>query len=177
MAFENARLPAPPVLTRVPSTSNRANLIDKSRRGGSIISEPEDSAAPIDRQKKSILLTIRPPADHVVYFSRAKTPPKHSPEISELKKCYSEASVNPRRCWAGLYEVSPDHHPILGESPEVEGLFLANGYSGHGTIHSPAAGVLLSDLLLEGGTDLLDIQALRPSRFSEGESIKENLIL
>ena len=50
------------------------------------------------------------------------------------------AEVNPRRAWAGLYEMTPDHHPVLGAVAEVPGLFLANGFSGHGVMHSPATG-------------------------------------
>lgn len=89
----------------------------------------------------------------------------------------SEAAVNSRRCWAGLYEVSPDHHPILGESHEIEGLFLANGFSGHGMMHSPAVGMVLSDLILEKDTDLLDVHPLRPGRFSDGELMDEGMIV
>lgn len=89
----------------------------------------------------------------------------------------SEAAVNPRRCWAGLYEVSPDHHPILGESHEIEGLFLANGFSGHGMMHSPAAGMILSDLILEKKTGLMDVDPLRPGRFSAGEFLNEGMIV
>jgi sarcosine oxidase subunit beta len=89
----------------------------------------------------------------------------------------SAAAVNPRRCWAGLYEVSPDHHPILGESHEIGGLFLANGFSGHGMMHSPAAGMILADLILEKKTDLIDVHPLRPSRFSEGDLLDEGMIV
>ena len=47
------------------------------------------------------------------------------------------------RGWAGLYEISPDHHAILGRVPEVEGFILANGFSGHGFQHSPAVGKVI----------------------------------
>src|SRR5713226_6749174 len=45
---------------------------------------------------------------------------------------FENLAVNPKRAWAGLYEMTPDHHPILGESPEVPGFYFANGFSGHG---------------------------------------------
>ena len=51
-----------------------------------------------------------------------------------------EAEVNPSRAWAGLYEMTPDHHPILGEAPGSLGFYVAAGFSGHGVIHSPATG-------------------------------------
>ena len=68
---------------------------------------------------------------------------------------FENVAVNPQRAWAGLYEMTPDHHPILGESPEVPGFFFANGFSGHGVMHSPATGRILSDLILswEDGLD------------------------
>ncbi|MGB8978150.1 MAG: FAD-dependent oxidoreductase, partial [Terriglobales bacterium] len=47
---------------------------------------------------------------------------------------FENVAVNPKRAWAGLYEMTPDHHPILGESPEVPGFFFANGFSGHGVM-------------------------------------------
>ncbi len=52
--------------------------------------------------------------------------------------------------WAGLYEVSPDAHPLLGKVPEVEGFYLINGFSGHGFMHSPACGLLLAEEILDG---------------------------
>ena len=75
--------------------------------------------------------------------------------------------------WAGLYEVSPDAHPILGNVPEVEGLYAIIGFSGHGFMHGPACGLLLSEEILEGKAHTLDVTSLRFSRFSEGEPIFE----
>ena len=62
---------------------------------------------------------------------------------------FENLAVNPKQAWAGLYEMTPDHHPILGESPEVPGFFFANGFSGHGVMHAPATGKILSDLDLD----------------------------
>src|SRR5258707_35606 len=74
--------------------------------------------------------------------------------------------VNPKRAWAGLYEMTPDHHPILGEAREAPGFFLANGFSGHGVMHAPATGKILSDLILTGKTDLIDASLLSLTRFA-----------
>jgi sarcosine oxidase subunit beta len=90
---------------------------------------------------------------------------------------FENVEVNPRRAWAGLYEMTPDHHPILGESPEVPGFFFANGFSGHGVMHSPATGKILSDLILTGKTDLIDASLLNFSRFAEGRMIHETAVL
>ncbi len=73
-----------------------------------------------------------------------------------------------KRGWAGLYEVTPDAHPILGRVPEVEGLILANGFSGHGFMHSPAVGLLIAEEVLDGKATTLDISPLGLQRFQEG---------
>ena len=59
-------------------------------------------------------------------------------------------AVNPKRAWAGLYEMSPDHHCILGPVDDVPGFFCANGFSGHGVMHAPSTGKILADLILYG---------------------------
>lgn len=72
-------------------------------------------------------------------------------------------------CYAGLYEMSPDSHAILGAAPGCANMFLANGSSGHGVMHAPALGQLLAELIT-GRPTAIDVTALRPSRFVEGES-------
>jgi sarcosine oxidase, subunit beta len=81
------------------------------------------------------------------------------------------------RCWAGLYEMSPDHRAILGVAPGVENLLLANGSSGHGVMHAPALGLLLAEILLDGAASSLDVHALRPSRFGEPGYLPEPVLL
>ena len=71
-------------------------------------------------------------------------------------------------CWAGLYEMSPDKHAILGEAPGCPRLFLINGSSGHGVMHAPALGQLLAEMLIDGRASALDTFPLRPGRFAEG---------
>jgi sarcosine oxidase subunit beta len=90
---------------------------------------------------------------------------------------FEDVAVNPKRAWAGLYEMTPDHHPILGESPDVPRFFFANGFSGHGVMHAPATGKILSDLILGGKTDLIDSSLLNISRFAEGRTIHETAVL
>jgi sarcosine oxidase subunit beta len=90
---------------------------------------------------------------------------------------FENLAVNPKRAWAGLYEMTPDHHPILGEAPGVPGFLLANGFSGHGVMHAPATGKILSDLILTGKTDLIDASLLSLSRFAEGRMIHETAVL
>jgi sarcosine oxidase subunit beta len=92
--------------------------------------------------------------------------------------CFENVAVNPKRAWAGLYEMSPDHHCILGPVEGVPGFFCANGFSGHGVMHSPATGRILADLILRGKTDVVsNVDALSPARFAKGELLHETAVL
>jgi glycine/D-amino acid oxidase-like deaminating enzyme len=84
------------------------------------------------------------------------------------------AGVGVARAWAGLYDMTPDAHPIIG--PAAEGLYLACGFSGHGFMQSPAVGRLVADELLDGGTDF-DLAPYRLERFAEGAVFPETAIL
>ena len=91
--------------------------------------------------------------------------------------CMVDAAVNPRRAWAGLYEMTPDHHAIIGEAPGVKGLFFTNGFSGHGVMHSPASGRITADIILRGQSDLIDTSLLQLERFAAGRLLEETAIL
>ncbi len=73
---------------------------------------------------------------------------------------------------AGLYEVTPDAHPIFGKTP-VEGFYIVAGFSGHGFMHGPIAGKLMSELLLDGVYRTVDVSMLDLARFVEGRLIRE----
>jgi sarcosine oxidase subunit beta len=77
------------------------------------------------------------------------------------------------RGWAGLYEISLDHHAIIGKVPEVGGFILANGFSGHGFQHSPAVGKVISELIIDGKATTIDLSSLSIERFEKGELILE----
>jgi sarcosine oxidase subunit beta len=78
-------------------------------------------------------------------------------------------SVDNAASYAGLYEMSPDKHALVGKAPGCDNLILANGSSGHGVMHAPALGQLVSEILSDGAARALNIEALRPSRFLEGK--------
>ncbi len=75
--------------------------------------------------------------------------------------------------WAGLYEETPDAHPILGGVAEVDGYYIVAGFSGHGFMHGPGAGLLLSEIILDGKAGSLDVSSLGYSRFAAGNLIRE----
>ncbi|MEJ5377806.1 MAG: FAD-binding oxidoreductase [bacterium] len=92
-----------------------------------------------------------------------------------LHRCPVLEKARIARGWAGLYEVSPDHHAIIGEFPELRGFLCVNGFSGHGFQHSPAAGMVAAEIIAEGRATSIDIYPLRPTRFREGDLIHEPL--
>ncbi len=73
---------------------------------------------------------------------------------------------------AGLYEVTPDAHPIIGMTP-IQGYYLLTGFSGHGFMHGPIAGKLMSELIVDGKTSTLDISMLDLARFTEDRLLHE----
>lgn len=81
------------------------------------------------------------------------------------------------RGWAGLYEISPDNHAIIGPVPGVAGLVLANGFSGHGFMHSPAAGQVVAEYIVHGAAQTIDITSLALARFARGSTFYEPLTM
>lgn len=82
--------------------------------------------------------------------------------------CLRPIPIDPDACWAGLYEVSPDKHAILGPTPGLPNLYLINGSSGHGVMHAPALGQLLAEIVCDSRASTLDVAPLAPERFAEG---------
>ena len=78
--------------------------------------------------------------------------------------------------WAGLYEMSPDGHALLGAAPGCTNLILANGSSGHGVMHAPALGLLVSEMLSDGRASSMDTTALDPGRFAGGMVERRELL-
>lgn len=77
-------------------------------------------------------------------------------------------AVDAAAAWAGLYEMSPDKHAILGATSACPNLYCINGSSGHGVMHSPALGQLLAEIICDGHARTLDVGCLAPDRFERG---------
>ena len=75
--------------------------------------------------------------------------------------------------WAGLYEVTPDHNPLLGEHPELAGFHIAAGFSGHGLMLAPATGVVISEMIRLGASRTFDVSAFAPDRFARGALVHD----
>jgi glycine/D-amino acid oxidase-like deaminating enzyme len=72
----------------------------------------------------------------------------------------------------GVYDMTPDSRPLLGEIPEIGGLYVCAGFSGMGFKISPAVGLVMSELVLDGKGRSVDISAFRPNRFSDNQPIR-----
>ncbi len=77
--------------------------------------------------------------------------------------------------WAGLYAITPDNHALIGPHPDLHGFIIAGGFSGHGFQHSPATGIVVSELIADGIATSLDITPLSIDRFAKGQINKEIL--
>jgi glycine/D-amino acid oxidase-like deaminating enzyme len=82
------------------------------------------------------------------------------------------AAAEVMRGVTGVYDVTPDSRPLLGYVPQVEGLYLCAGFSGMGFKLSPAIGLVMSELIIDGKAKTVDITPFRPNRFQEGQPIK-----
>ena len=74
--------------------------------------------------------------------------------------------------WSGLFTTTPDWHPVLDRVEGIDGLYIAVGFSGHGFKLSPMIGVVMSELITEGGATSLDISEMSLDRFAEGRLMR-----
>jgi sarcosine oxidase, subunit beta len=98
-----------------------------------------------------------------------------SDRLARLKHRYPPAGETAiGNAWAGLYDMTPDAHPIIG--PVADGLFVACGFSGHGFMQSPAVGRALAEEILEGGSSF-DLSPYRLDRFAANAVFPEEVVL
>ncbi|MEO0798965.1 MAG: FAD-binding oxidoreductase [Pseudomonadota bacterium] len=90
-----------------------------------------------------------------------KMVPKHVPALKDVPIVQT---------WAGMIDTTPDAVPVLGETPEVKGFYIATGLSGHGFGIGPAIGRIMADLM-QGRSAGHDLARFRPTRFTDGSKI------
>jgi len=152
--------PSPPVPDDVPLTIDldRGAYFRPEREGAAIVGgefggpDPEQDPDDFDEEPETdwTIEAVERAADVAGYFG---------PE------------TRVKRGWAGLYAVTPDHHPIIDET--VPGFVNAVGFSGHGFQHAPATAGVVSELLLDGGPETVDVSRLTADRFETGDLIRE----
>ena len=90
----------------------------------------------------------------------------------KLRRRYpSMTSAINRGGYSGPYDVSADSQPILDQPPQIEGLYIALGFSGHGFRFSPSTGRVMAELITNGEVNGVDVKEFRLSRFAEGKPI------
>lgn len=92
------------------------------------------------------------------------------------RRCPTLALATIRRAWAGLYEMTPDDHPILGRT-EIEGFLCGCGFAGHGFMHAPMAARLLAESILEPHKSAPELERFSLERFSTGKLIATTSLL
>ncbi|MBI5968725.1 MAG: FAD-binding oxidoreductase [Deltaproteobacteria bacterium] len=93
------------------------------------------------------------------------------PELARIVPAFDTLKLV--RGWAGLYAQNQlDSNAILGPWPELKGLYLINGFSGHGLQQSPASGRYLAELIL-GRTPFLDLGSFSPQRILDNRPLSE----
>lgn len=87
------------------------------------------------------------------------------------------ASIDTRKCWAGLYPETADHHAIIGPAPGLPRFLQCGGFGGHGVMQSLAAGQAIAELVTRGRCETFDLRPLRVERFAEGDLTRELAVL
>jgi sarcosine oxidase subunit beta len=95
-------------------------------------------------------------------------------EVGErlMKRIPSMGESMPIRGYSGLYDVTPDWHPIIGIHSELQGFVSAVGFSGHGFKLGPVVGEAVAELILDGKSRTADLTILSPARFAEGKAVQ-----
>lgn len=96
-------------------------------------------------------------------------------ELCRRAPIFEEARV--LRGWAGLYEITPDDNPVLGNVSGIDGVVVASGFSGHGYMQGPAIGRCISELIVDGRASTVDISAFSPDRFASGQLAQEHNVI
>lgn len=118
------------------------------------------------RESGSILFGMGDPAEPPTYDTSVRWDFLERVVPVAVRRLPALADAEVTRAWAGLYEVTPDAMPIIGPVDEVPGLYLLNGFSGHGFQHSPAAGRLLADLITGRTVNPSEVAAFAWNRFA-----------
>lgn len=79
--------------------------------------------------------------------------------------------------WCGLYEVTPDHNPVIGAIPSLDRFYVAAGFSGHGLMMSPAIGRVMSEIIISGRATSADVSPLAADRFARGEVFQDGAMI
>ncbi len=127
------------------------------------------------REGNGVLMGV-PPATDPATFSTTPSPGFVADELlpAAIRLLPAVEAAALATSWVGLYEMTPDHHPLIGPVAGLDGLLVGTGFSGHGFQHAPITGLLLAEFAIHGTARTVDITSLRPDRFADGQPILES---
>jgi glycine/D-amino acid oxidase-like deaminating enzyme len=130
------------------------------------------------REGAGVLLGV-PPATDAPTFDLATSDRFVAEELlpAAIRLLPAVESAAMATTWVGLYEMTPDHHPLVGPCRGIDGLLVATGFSGHGFQHAPVVGKLVAEIATTGAGRTVDVGALRPDRFADGKPIVESFVI
>ena len=122
------------------------------------------------REGANLLFGMGDPAERFGFDSEVnwEVLEKVAPVASSRLPVLADAPIT--HAWAGLYEMTPDAMPILGEVGSLEGFYVIGGFSGHGFQHAPAAGRVIADLIA-GKDPGMDLTPFALERFQRAEAL------
>ena len=113
---------------------------------------------------------LRGPVDEEVEVTKL---PQMDEQVSLMERFSrrfpGQDSASMMRGYTGVYDCSPDFQPAFGKVQALDGLFVGAGFSGHGFKLSPGIGKIISDLVIDGSTDMIDVSPFRIERFAEDD--------
>lgn len=134
-------------------------------------------------------LWLRPEGQHWI----CGLPPEDDPDDAPLEADYGQfdtvwqimanrvpafEALRMQRAWAGYYEYNVfDQNAVIGAHPQLSNVILANGFSGHGMQHAPAAGRGIAELLVDGTYSSLDLSPLSAQRLLDGRPLLEKNVI
>jgi len=87
-----------------------------------------------------------------------------------------DATIDTRKCWAGSYPETPDHHAIIDVAASAPWFIQCAGFGGHGIMHSLAAGQAVTELVRDQRCTTFDLEPLRLARFAESDFVVERAV-
>jgi sarcosine oxidase, subunit beta len=126
------------------------------------------------REGEGVLMGMGDPAQRPTFETRVDerfVAEELLPTAIRILPALEEAAI--AHSWVGLYEMTPDRHPIIGPVPGLAGLLLANGFSGHGFQHAPIVGRLIAEIVVDGEATTVDVSSLGFDRFAAGRLVGE----
>jgi len=126
------------------------------------------------REGEGVLMGMGDPAQAPTFETRVDerfVAEELLPRAIEVLPALENAAI--AHSWVGLYEMTPDRHPVIGPVPGLHGLILANGFSGHGFQHAPIVGKLVAEIVVDGSARTVDISSLGLDRFAAGRLVGE----